>query len=379
MLINVEHCCDHHVNDAVEDLFLKAASEPPDIWEPHHSPLVRRLIELFTERGLTRIGALQLELAKWINGERHKESERSVVPPGYVERWTPGELELVRLYLETLPPAEFTADDWMMCVDYLFQRYFPQTELREEAEWLAVRSSMMGRVQARMGEVSAAQADALLVAAPATVDAVVARFGMTGAQLAMLGYGRARCTQNIVTVSDSLRRLVKTTILEYQKGVALGDPTIRESLQTRLFDQFATANTDWRRIAVTEAGENQLQGVIASLKPGARVRRLEQYKDACPFCKKIHGMEFEVIPADEAAGADPWKYVWPGKTNVGRSAAPRKRVDGELIDREPDEMWWPAAGTQHPHCRGTWQEVTEPETAGDAEFTAWMQSVLEKR
>ncbi len=378
MLIDVSSCCDHHVNSAIDELFAKAASDPPGIWEPHESPFVRRLIELFTQRGLMRISSLQIELQKWIDGDRHKEGERSVVPPGFVERGTPGELELARLYLETLPPEKFTADDWMLLIDWLHQRYFPHNELRDEAEWLAVRSSIMGRVQARMGEISARQADALLAAAPSTVAEVARRFGLSTAQEAMLRYGRARCTENIVTVSDGLRRQVKTVILEYQKGVALKDPTIRESLQTRLFDRFAAANTDWRRIAVTEAGENQLQGMIASLQPGTRVRRLEQYKDACPFCKKIHGMEFEVVPADEAAGKDPWKFVWPGKTNVGRSAAPRKRVDGELIDREEHEMWWPAAGTQHPHCRGTWLELKEPDSAGDADFTAWMKAALEK-
>jgi len=377
VLIDVSRVSDECCNHAIDELFAKAAGDPPNIWEPHHSPLVRRLIELFTERGLMRIGALQLELQKWLDGERHKESERSIVPPGYVERWTPGELELVRLYLESLPPAEFTADDWMLCIDFLHQRYFPQDELRAEAEWLAVRASIMGRVQARMGEVSERQADALLMAAPATVEEVGARFGMTAAQSAMLRWGRTHCAENIVTVADGIRQRIKAVVLDYQRGLALGDPTIRESMQTRIADKFATANADWRRIAVTEASELMNQGLIASLEQGTRVRRLEQYKGACQFCRKIDGMEFEVIPASEAAGKDPWKFVWAGKTNIGRSAAPRKRVGGELVDREPHEMWIPAAGVQHPHCRGLYIALKEPDSAGDAEFTEWMKRTLE--
>lgn len=349
VLIDVSRVSDECCNHAIDELFAKAAGDPPDIWSPHHSPLVRRLIELFTERGLMRIGALQLELQKWLDGERHKESERSIVPPGYVERWTPGELELVRLYLESLPPAEFTADDWMLCIDFLHQRYFPQDELRAEAEWLAVRASIMGRVQARMGEVSERQADALLMASPATVEEVGARFGMNAAQSAMLRWGRTHCAENIVTVADGIRQRVKAVVLDYQRGMALGDPTIRETLQTRLADKFAAANTDWRRIAVTEAGELQLQGLIASLPPGARLRRLEQYKGACPFCRKINGMEVTVVSPDDP-NRDPWETVWVGKNNVGRSAAPRKRVNGELIDRDDAEMWWMPAGLAHPHC-----------------------------
>jgi hypothetical protein len=379
MLINTSHCCDRHVNEAIEDLFTKAASDPPNIWDEHHSPFVKRLIELFTERGLMRVGSLQVELQKWLDGERHKPGERPATPPGYVERWTDVEMALAKLYLETLPPAEFTADDWMMCIDYLHARYWPADQLRAEAEWLTVRSGIMGRVQARMAEISDKQADALLAAAPATVAEAGRRFGMTAAQQSMLEYGRARCAESIVTAADGLRRRIKGVILEYQKGVALGDPSIRESMQTRLFDQFGQANVDWRRIAMTEGAENQLQGFILSLKPGTRVRRVEQYNGACPFCRKIDGMELEVIPASESEGKDPWKFVWAGKSNIGRSAAPRKRVGGELIDREDAERWWPAAGVQHPHCRGTWIELKEPDSAGDPEFTAWMRSVLEKK
>ena len=183
---------------------------------------------------------------------------------------------------------------------------------------------------------------------------------MTAAQSAMLRWGRTHCAENIVTVADGIRQRIKAVVLDYQRGLALGDPTIRESMQTRIADKFATANADWRRIAVTEASELMNQGLIASLEQGTRVRRLEQYKGACQFCRKIDGMEFEVIPASEAAGKDPWKFVWAGKTNIGRSAAPRKRVGGELVDREPHEMWIPAAGVQHPHCRGLYIALKEP-------------------
>lgn len=377
MLIDTTHCCDDHANEALEDLFFKAASEPPDIWDEHESPFVRRMIELFTERGLLRFGKLQEELMKWLDGGMYREGERPASVPGHVTRWTPGELALVKLYLETLPPDEFTADDWMMCVDYLAQRYFPDDQAWLEAEWLATKASIMGRVQSRMAELSEQQAERLLIAAPATIAAAEQRFGMTVVQRAMLQYGRARCAENIVTVADGVRQRVKALILEYQRQRAIGDPTLRESMQTRLQDAFATANTDWRRIAVTEAGEMANQGLIASVGPGGRVRRVEQYKGACAFCRSIDGKEFDVVAAN-ATNKNGWTQVWPGKTNVGRSAAPRKRVAGQLIDREPVEMWWPAAGTQHPHCRGIWIRVTEPDRAGDEKFSAWLKATLEK-
>lgn len=378
MLIDASHCCDDHANQAVEDLFYKAASDPTDPWEPHYSPFVRQLIELFTQRGLLRIGSMQLELQKWLDGERYKPGQAPTAPPaGFIPRWTPGEMAMAKLYLEALPPNAFTADDWMLCIEWLRNRYFPADELFAESEWLATKAALMGRVQARMAEVSSQQADALLAAAPSTVSEVAARFGMSPLQSAMLQYGRARCAENIVTMADGLKHRLKAVVLEYQRGVAMGDPTIRESLQTRLLDTFGIANTDMRRIAVTEAGEMANQGMIASLKPGARVRRLEQYKGACSFCRKIDGMEFDVVPPGEAE--DGWKQVWVGKSNVGRSAAPRKRVGGELVERLDAELWWPAAGTQHPHCRGTWLELHEPDSAGDEDFTAWMKATLENK
>lgn len=378
LLIDETHCCDHHVTEAIDDLFTKAATEPPDPWREHESPLVRKMIELFTDRGLTRISSMQLELQKWIDGGMFRKGPREPLPPGFLPRWTDGELALVRLYLETLPPVEFTMDDWMLLADFLHERYFPADQLWNEAEWLSVKSSMMGRVQARMGLLKSGQADHLLAASPVTVAGVAEKFGMSAAQEAMMTYGRARCVENVKTMASGLVHRAKTAILEFVKGKALGSPDIRESLETRLGDAFGQANADFRRIAVTEAGELQNQGLIASLKPGTRVRRVEQYAGACPFCRKIDGMEFEVCAPEDAEGKDPWKYVWVGKTNVGRSAAPRKRVEGELVDRTDAEMWHPAAGVQHPHCRGTWIVLKEPDDAGDPEFTAWMRETLEK-
>lgn len=147
------------------------------------------------------------------------------------------------------------------------------------------------------------------------------------------------------------------------------------SLQTKLLDEFATLNRDWRRIAVTEAGENANQGYVASLKPGAKVKRVEQYKGVCSWCAKIDGKVMRVVdPADPDKNGD--TDIWVGKTNVGRSAAPRKRVGSLLVDREPHERYWVAAGVQHPHCRGRWVPVIEEQPGDDPDFAAWLHATL---
>jgi hypothetical protein len=148
---------------------------------------------------------------------------------------------------------------------------------------------------------------------------------------------------------------MRKLIVDYQEQVALGGTSApRESLQTRLFERFGTLNRDWRRIAITEAGENMNQGLIASLPPGTKVKRIEQYRGACPFCAKWDGAVLEVVAAD--APKKDWKtQIWPGKNNIGRSSAPRKKSPLGLVERTPEELWAPAAGLFHPNCRGRWR------------------------
>jgi hypothetical protein len=379
LLIDIGACCEHHTNDALEHLHKAIGEgEPDDIWLPHPSPLLRRLVELFTQRGLMRIKGFIDELQAWQDGERHRAGNRPARPDGAMERWTPGELKLVKLYLETLPPDEFTLDDHMMVVDYLSQRYLSPSDLRTEAEWLAVRSSLMGRVQANMERAATlAEADKLLAALPSTIEETAARFGLSAVQRAVMEFGRARAAENVTSMSWAERHRVKRIVMRHQEARALGD-TSGPSLQSDLLDAMGEMNRDWRRIAVTEATENQGQGYVASMKAGTKLRRVEQYRNACPWCRKIDGAIVEVVDPDEL-DKDGMTKVWVGKTNVGRSASPRKRAGGTLLDREPDEMYHIAAGAQHPHCRGSWVPVIEDRPGDDPDFGNWLRDTLARK
>lgn len=347
-----------------------------EIWAEHPSPFIRRLVELFTERGLMRIEAFRKELTAWLRGERHTHGGVTMPrPEGAMQRWSPEELGLVRLYLETLPPERWTVDDHMMMVDYLVQRYLPEEDLRTEAEWLATRATLMGRVQANMEKLSARQADTVLAALPVTVAQARMAFNLPQVQLAVMDFARVHAAENVRKLTDDVRHRMRRLIADDLELKALRIQAPDSSLQTKLLDEFATLNRDWRRIAVTEAGNAQTQGYIASLPAGSKVKRIEQYKGRCSWCAKIDGREFNVVDA-----ADPNKDgetdVWPGKTNIGRAAAPRKRVGALLVEREPHEMWWVAAGTQHPHCRGRWLPVLEDQPGDDKEFGAWLRQHL---
>jgi len=372
-------CTDH----ALESLAKAMSGEDdsgPDIWAPHDNPFIQSLIELFSSRGLLRIKKVQDELNAWLTGKHYAPATAIplAAPNASTLRWTPDELITVRLYLESLPPASYALADWGLLVDYLVYRYLPVAELQTEAEWFAVRATLMGKVQASLdGKIGVHEADAILRALPLTVHAVQQSFDFGGnAQINhLLEYARLRGCDSVVQITEAVRHRLKRVIYAYQEQVLTGEMPPAHALQTQLFDEFGVLNRDWRRIAVTEAGENANQGLIASLAPGAKVQRWERYQGACPYCKKINGAVLEVV-SPSVKKKDGATQVWVGKTNIGRSGAPRKRVGDELIERTAAERWWIPAGTVHPHCRGIWHVMPQAQPTDDPDFAAWLSAAL---
>ena len=370
-------------NAALEGIY-KALSDGHDhgedgIWKPHESPLIRRLVELFTQRGIDRLAAVQQAMSDWQTGKNHTPSTTPVaVPPGMVQRWTPDELALVRVYLESVPPAQWTLDDHMMAIDLTMQTLLAPADLVAEAEWLAVRAGMMGKVQANMAAApTVKQADAILAALPFTIAGAEQHFQLKPAERSVLNFARVRAAEHVTSLADGARHKMRSIMAADLEQKVLGTPpTGDSSLQTKLLDAFGELNRDWRRIAITEAGEAQLQGLVASMKPGAKLKRVEQYKGACAFCRKIDGLVVTVVTAG-APKKNPDTEIWPGKNNIGRSASPRKRVGDVLVEREPHEMWQVPAGLVHPHCRGRWLHVDDGAQPGDdPDFAAWLSATL---
>lgn len=362
-------CCD----DALEHIY-KAISEPSDdgIWAPHENPFIQRLVELFTARGIARMDRVEAELRKWMAGDMHHAGKRPKRPGDQMQRWSPAELALVKVYLETLPPAEFTLNDWTMVVEYLVQRYLPLAEMVSEAEWMAVRATMLGRVAANMSGITLNQADRVLAALPLKSGEVERVFHVAAPLKASLEHATTRAVENVTSVQAWGKHRLKAAVIEHRAAVARGEPA--GNLESKLFDTFGDWNRDWRRVAVTEAGEATNQGMVASVPPGTKLKRVEQYATACAFCKGIHGQVFTVRAADDP-DKDGDTEIWPGKNNIGRSASPRRRQGGKLVDREGHEVWWTPAGVMHPHCRGRWVNV-EPDPGADKEFGAWLRSTL---
>lgn len=360
-------CTDH----ALEALAKAQSISDDSLWTPHHDPFIRDHLEDVTDRGVQALTAILDSLLLFIGGGQLAKAKT-------IERWTPEQLSAVRRRLERRGPDAMGLDDWLLLVDWLIQRYLPADVALSEAEYLAVRSAAAGKIQAATEHRGLTEQQKALLAghAPTAMSQWETAFGKpAGLEAAVLDFARARAAQLITDIGERTRHRMKSLIIAHQENLAIGSPDATAGrLQQQLFDEFAFLNRDWRRIAITETARDANEGFVSALRPGAKVRRVEAY-DACPFCKKIDGMTFTVVsPTKEHKNG--WTEIWVGKTNVGRSAAPRKRVGDELVERTDEEMWWPAAGTMHPNCRGTWVRVSVDPPGVNPKFKKWLDKEL---
>ena len=364
LLIDISALCECDTNHELEAL-QKAATEPRDLDDaPHPNPFLTHLVEMFHSRGVTRLDEMWKELLRMFEGRMRYDSRALHV------RLTPDELALLRGLLESGNPDTYTPDEWMLLVDYWVERYLPHSYAISEAAWLASRAVLMGRLQAAMRKTPLQREIDLALKYADHAPTLAATRGV-------LEYGRAHCGEYIQAIADSARHAVKGAILDYTQKQALAGETFsagRESLQTQLFDRFGTLNRDWRRIAVTEAGEMANQAFVAGHPPGTKLKRVERY-DACPFCKKCDGLVLTVVAPDKRE-KDPWTEVWAGSTNYGKSASPMMRVGEQLVPRPVEQLWTPTAGVFHPHCRGSWvPEGPALHEGDDPEFHDWLKTL----
>ena len=355
----IDACCTDHALEAIYKALRDEDGRRSDIWAPHDNAWLRDLVEAFSSEGTEKIAALREAILAFCRKHAGKVVSKpfGLGRPRVLAPWTEAHAEAVRRYLESLPPGSLDATDWALAVEYLVHLYLSPDDLIPMSEWLVARSSVLGVAGAFSDHSPAAGAIAGLVAAlPSTVAEVVHRFALSDASASILEYAAQHAAEHVVAISDAARSGFKHEILDHMRAYVLGEPVTWKQLEQRLIDRFDSLNRDWRRIAVTEATETANQGVISMMPEGALVRRIEMYYGACAWCKKLDGKVFRVVsPAKREK--DGWAEIWPGKTNVGRSASPYKRVGNTLVPRSPDEMWWPASGAQHPHCRGRWEPV----------------------
>lgn len=342
------------------ELLHKALSDD-DIFKPHPNIFIKPLVEDYSDQGMIRLSAVRIALNEWLDGKYYHPGPQSVDPGSLLHSpyWTDDDAAVIETYLKSIKPEAFSVDDAALLAKLLVRQNLPTGAMIDDALTNTAQSLMMGAAQARWQAqhpelpITETQVQALMDALPNTLEGVVRALSMGDAARAMLDYGSIRAAENIVALTDDARRSLQSVLMDHQLKRASGDESATAAkLQQTLGDKFADMNRDWRRIAITETGEMANQGFILSQQVGAKVKRIER-NDACPFCRKIDGRVMTV--ADPAnPNKDGKTEVWYGKTNIGRSSSPNKRTEQGLEPRQDHELWWPAAGLQHPHCRGSW-------------------------
>lgn len=380
LLLDVGGVPASHCDDCIEGLFKALAVDPHgdaerSMWAPHPNPWLTAHVEEVTRRFQRVLEALQDAFSRAMTGE----PIGTLAKAEPFERWDAMRFEEARHHLEGIEPAHYSLDDWMMLVDWLIQRYLPDGVIASTAEYLTLRAQLAGKVAAEMerrgDRRSEVDLSSLAELVPHEFGALPER-ALSPVETAILRISKARAALHVSDITEAARSKMKGLIVEHTQALILGHKEgTPERLRQRLFDTFGVLNRDFRRIAITETGEACNAGFVASMKPGSRVRRVEAYRGACDFCRGLHGRVFTVVAPDHEP-KDGEREVWVGKTNVGRSASPRKRVGGELVEREPHELWWCAAGAQHPHCRGAWAYVGEVRPGEDDEFGRWLDGLL---
>lgn len=372
-------CC--QTDHVLDGLYKSLAEEPDaDIWQPHHDPWQRDHVEVVTQRGLIRLDAIRdalltaLTEARKDTCEPHEPLQKADNP---WLRWSKEDFDRVRDYLAAKPRADYSIDDWMLYVDWLIQEYLPEGVIDTEAEYLAVRAQIAGKVNATLEArtLKPDQVSKILAVLPHQFSQIPNGV-LTERETHILRFAYRETANLITALTAQARQQMKAVLINGIRRITLGDRHgTWQQLHSELLDTFGDLNRDWRRIAITESTACTMNGYLATLKPGTQVRREESYRGACDFCASIRGRILTVIDPDKP-DKDWDTEVWVGKNNVGRSASPRKRVGNLLIQRQDHELWKIAAGGIHPHCRGSWSSVMQKPPGMSNEYQMWLRGLL---
>lgn len=368
-LLDLSHVPDHCCNHGLEILH-KALAENADeslIWRPHDNPWLTDLCEAATLAGQGRLLDAQNALLAALG--------MAVGPPLLAKTdtqgWTSARIGVTVTQLNK-PLASYTPSDWQTLVDLIMATRLAPEGLVAEADILLWRASLAGQMDALH------QVQPMLAPHEVLLQLVLRSRPTVTPPNPRLAHAwewaKARVGILIQQISDNLRARLAGSIIGHieRHGTAQ-----RHLLEQTLRDTFGAANRDWRRIAITEAGEAATRAYVNAHASGTQMERLEAYEGACPFCKRINGLKvtWSDTPLDESFG---WTHIWPGKSNEGRSASPRKKTLDGLVERTESELWWPPEGLVHPNCRGRWLALPSDALPPgvDPAFAAWVRAQL---
>lgn len=228
------------------------------------------------------------------------------------------------MIFEELRHAPLGAQHARQLAEAVTENWFAHGLVEDTARKEAMKGYLIGQIEAA-GEVP-----------PRPPAALLGDPGRGGA----ITWAGEHAAEHLTRLRENTRRAIAGHVMD----AVIGQESAG-ALAVRLGSAFGTLNRDWRRVAITELAFARASGYLLELPVGTRVRWFAA-QDACGHCAGLDGQEFEVThaPGDWSA------QVWPGKTNVGRAFA-RKRRDG--TPRADSELAAPCIPL-HPNCRCRW-------------------------
>ncbi len=205
---------------------------------------------------------------------------------------------------------------------------------------------------------------------PKYVQEAVKKYGLTIEEAKAIEEaverGAGLLTNTITNTQQSVKSILVESIAQRQGIGAIADKL------KGLVDEAGELNRDWQRVAISEINDAYNNGYLSVMQNGEYVVGISM-PDACDHCLDlINGKVYRVVtepPPDysQLSGEDYWRAakqwettIWVGKSNFGRSTAPRKRINKDrgnakdnLKYREHHEMVMPAIPL-HPNCRCRW-------------------------
>ncbi|MGF6354062.1 hypothetical protein ABIE27_001972 [Paenibacillus sp. 4624] len=228
-------------------------------------------------------------------------------------------------------------------------------KIDELAEKFIVRVGLLGVYQSQEDKVKLTLTAAMLNQLPETLEAAKKEAfplrlwtGEDQAEIVSISpleyqsieHSVVHAAEKVSQIADNHRAGVKEIIIQAQK-----EHWGANKLTQALFDAYGDQNRDWRRVAITELAMAANDAYLVALEPGDEIQ-VATVPGACPHCQKL--LEGKTFIVSDGPMPDGYKYIWPGKSNIGRKVAD----------------WWPCCPL-HPHCRHRWvrtRRVEQKET-----------------
>jgi hypothetical protein len=292
------------------------------MWGPNPEPL-RAFVEdhfwFLGNRFLTAFGSLvmgkQVTIAK---------AEGAPKPPGWGE--------VMKLFQAGGDP-QVQMQGWTSLIDSFAQALLPVHSIQDASQVWALRSALLTQIQERVKAITTPGAwDKYFHVMPESQKYIAEWTALRGAAF-------------VTKMSKNARQAVLDCLIDAKLG-----KEGRGNLEVKLREKLGVLNRDWRRIAITETAMAISNGQLASVADSGEWEAVwVAGPNACPFCRKMFGRVFWVVPRFKV-GMNPQDVIWPGKHNVGRSPS-LYRKDGTM--RTPAELWWPCIPA-HPNCMCLW-------------------------